>query len=67
MMMELGICGGDTLAGTRLPPHYSPLTAKDGGCPSNPRHCCAHGIHLREYGGASQEKAGGGIDHNICP
>ena len=41
---------GDTLAGTRLPPHYSPLTEKDGGCPSDPRYCCAHGIHLREYG-----------------
>lgn len=23
---------GDALAGTRLPPHYSPLTAKDEGC-----------------------------------
>lgn len=47
---------GDTLPSTRLPPHYSHLTAKDGGCPFNPRHYCDHGIHLREYGGASQEK-----------
>ena len=30
-----------------------------GGYPANPRHCCAHGIHLREYEGASQGKAGG--------
>lgn len=40
---------GDTLAGTRLPTLFT-FNSERWGCPFNPRHCCAHGIHLREYG-----------------